>query len=101
MSGSHPGRRLLVAVYFVVLIMATFLAYAGHGWIGASQRGWQTHAAAGALVVGWVALVGGGMFAQKFLKHRRRSNLVLATSCSLIVVGAYAIFLAWGGRMLI
>jgi hypothetical protein len=48
---------LLGSFYVASLIPATPLAYAGMLWLGASERGWRTQVAAGALVAGhwsWV-----------------------------------------------
>jgi hypothetical protein len=52
---------LLGWFYRVALIAATPFAYAGTLWLRASEPGWQTQVAAGALVVGWLAVVRRGI----------------------------------------
>ena len=92
---------LLGSLYAVALIVGTPLAYAGTLWLDASERGWQTQVAAGALVAGWLALALGTVFAWKAVKMRQRSKLWLGVASGLVAIASYAVASLWGGRMLI
>ena len=91
----------LGSFYLIALIPATPLAYAGALWLDASQRGWRTQVAAGALVVGWLALAAGVFFLWRAAKLKQRSNLFLGAALGLAAIAAYTVVYEWGGRMLI
>lgn len=97
----RSGAILLGSFYVIALIAATPFAYAGTLWLGASERGWRTQVAAGALVVGWLALAVGAVFVWKAVKMRQRSKLLLGVASGLVAIAAYAVAYVWGGRMLI
>jgi len=92
---------LLGSVYVIALVAATPLAYAGAGWLSASERGWQTQVAAGAFLAGWLALALGAFLLWKSVRTKRRSTLLLGVASGLVAVAAYAVVYEWGGRMLI
>ena len=97
----RPSAILLGSLYVIAVIAATPLAYVGTLWLDASERGWRTQVAAGALVAGWLALAVGTVFAWKAVKMRQRSKLLLAIASGLVAIAAYAVAHMWGGRMLI
>ena len=92
---------LLGSVYVIALAAATPLAYAGTLWVGASERGWQTQVAAGALLAGWLALALGVFLLWKSVKTKRRSTLLWGVASGLVAVAAYAVVYEWGGGMLV
>lgn len=91
----------LGSFYLVALIAATPLAYAGTLWLDASDRGWRTQVAAGALIAGWLALFVGAVSVWRAVKVRQRSKLLLGVACGLVAIATYSVALMWGGRMLI
>jgi hypothetical protein len=95
------GAILLGSLYVLALLAATPLAYIGIDWLGVSSRGWRTQVAAGALLVGWLALALGAVFVWKFLEARRWRNLLLGTVSGLVAVAAYAVPFEWGGSMML
>lgn len=97
----HSGAVLLGSLYLIALLAGTPLAYVGTLWLGASERGWRTQVAAGALLVGWLTVALGVVFVWKFLTTKRRSILLLAGASGLVAVAAYVVAYEWGGRMLI
>ena len=115
MSAFHPLRTfiasliprvmksavLLGSIYAIAVIAGTPLAYAGALWVGASERGWQTQAAAGALLVGWAAIALGAFLFWKSVRTKRRSTRVLGIASGVVALASYALAYEWGGRMLI
>ena len=97
----RSSAKLLGSIYVIALVAATPLAYAGTLWVGASERGWQTQIAAGALLAGWLALALGAFLAWKSVRTQQRSTLLLGVASGLVAVAAYAVVYEWGGRMLI
>lgn len=97
----HSGAVLLGSLYLIALLAGTPLAYAGTLWLGASERGWRTQVAAGALLVGWLTLALGAVLVWKFLRTKRRPILMLAAASGFVAIAAYAVAYEWGGRMLI
>lgn len=95
------GALFLGALYVAALIPATPLAYAGTLWLDASERGWRTQIAAGALIAGWLALAAGVFFLLRAAKLKERTSLILGVGCGLAAIAAYALVSEWGGRMLI
>jgi hypothetical protein len=98
---SRVGPVLLGALYIAALIPATPLAYAGTQWLKASERGWRTQVAAGALVAAWLALATGAFFLWRSVRKRERSSLLAGVAFGLAAILAYAVVYQWGGRMLI
>jgi hypothetical protein len=91
----------LCAVYVVALVPGTFLAGIGMMWVDASGRGWRTGVAAPALVTAWFPLALGAVFAWKAARARSGMNLLAGVAFGLVAMACYAVFIAWGGRMLI
>jgi len=89
------------AMYAFAFMPATALAYLGLIWVGASERGWLTQAAAGALVIGWLALAIGAALAWHVVKTGERRRFSLLIPPGVLASAAYAIAYGWGGRMLI
>ena len=103
--GSRSERRLgatvLGSLYAIALLAATPFAYAGTLWLNASERGWRTQAAAGGLVIGWLALAVGTVIVWQAVTAKRRPNLTLVVSSCVAAAAAYAMVFMWGARMLI
>jgi len=100
-TNSRRSVRWWSATYIALLLPASVLAYVGIGWISASERGWQTQAAAASLVAAWLLLGAGATFALASTVSSSRLNLVKAILPISLASVCYAISLAWGGRMLI
>lgn len=100
-QSTRSGAVLLGAFYLIAFIAAAPLSYAGTLWLGAAELGWRTQVAAGALLVGWLALALGAALAWKFFRTMQRPTLLLAGASSLVAGAAYAVAYVWGGRMLI
>jgi hypothetical protein len=100
-SAIRLSAVFLGSFYALALVAATPLAYAGTLWLGASERGWRTQVAAGALLAGWVALTLGAAFVWKFVRTQQRSTMMLGVASGLVAIAAYAVVYEWGGRMLI
>ena len=103
---ASPKRMHLICIllgsfYLVALIPGTLLAWVGTVWVGESGRGWQTQVAAGALMVGWVALAAGSLFVWKAAKAKEGPYFSLGAISGLIAMACYVVFFMWGGRMLI
>lgn len=92
---------VLCAVYVLSLLPGSFLAYIGLLWVDDSGRGWRTQAAAAALVAAWLPLALGAAFAVRAARTGSGTNLFAGAACGLIVMILYAVFLAWGGGVLI
>lgn len=100
-STMRSSAILLDSLYVLAFLATTPLAYAGTLWLGASERGWRTQVAAGALLAGWLALALGTAFMWRFVKTSQRFNIVLGLASGLVAIVAYAVVYEWGGRMLI
>jgi hypothetical protein len=100
-SAIPSSAVVLSSFYLLGLLAATPFAYMGIGWLGASERGWRTQVAAGALIAGWLALAFGAAFVWRFVRTRQRSYLLLGLASGVVAVAAYAVTYEWGGRMLI
>lgn len=104
MSDQSDPRRtdiVLASVYLLATIAASPSAYASTLWLTPSERGWQTQAAAGGLVVGWGALAIAALLAWQAINAKRRPRLIALAALSLIAATAYFLAAEWGGRMLI
>ena len=100
-SAKRSSGLLLGSLYVLACVAAAPLAYAGALWIGVSDRGWETQVAAGALLVGWLALAVGALAIWTFVRAGERSMRHLGVAAGVVAVAAYAIAFSWGGRMLI
>lgn len=103
MSDQSDPRRtdiVLASVYLAATIAASPFAYAGTLWLTDLKRGWQTQAAAGGLVVGWVALAIAALLAWQAVHAKRRPRLIALAAFSLVAAAAYFLAAVWGGRML-
>ena len=99
-SAIRSGAVWLGSLYVLALVAATPFAYAGSLWLG-SSRGWQTQVAAGALVIGWLALAFGAALVWTFVRRRERYMLRMGVASGLVAIVAYAVVYEWGGQMLI
>jgi hypothetical protein len=90
----------LTVLYAVVFLPATLGAFAGFMWIGVSDRGWQTQYAAGAFIVGWLAVLAGALSAWQAIRVRSEVGMFFGVICIPITIVCYVIVYAWGGRML-
>jgi hypothetical protein len=97
---TRPWAIALCAVYVVALVPGSVLAGIGMRWLDGSGRGWRTGAAAAALVTAWFPLALGAAFAWKAAWARSSLNLLAGAAFGLIAMACYAVFLAWGGHML-
>jgi len=95
------SAALLGVIYVIAVIAATPFAYAGALWVGASERGWETQVAAGALLVGWAAMALGAFLFWKSVRTKQRSTWLLGVVSGLVALASYALAYEWGGRMLI
>lgn len=91
----------LCAFYGVALVPGSFLAYVGIRWMDGTGRGWRTQAAAAALVAAWFPLALGAAFVWQAARMRSGLTLLAGAAFGLIAMIFYAVFLAWGGGMLI
>ena len=91
----------LCAFYAVMFVPGSFLAYIGMMWVDDSGRGWRTPIAAGALMVAWFPLALGCAFAGRAIRTRSGVDLRAGVAFGLIAMAFYAVFLAWGGPILI
>jgi hypothetical protein len=101
----NPATRssavLLGSLYVLAALAATPFAYAATLWLGASERGWRTQVAAGALLAGWLALASGAASMWRFVRTSQRSAILLGVASGVVAVAAYAVVYEWGGGMLI
>ena len=97
----RAGAVLMGSFYVAALLAATPLAYAGTLWLSPSEHGRRTQMAAFALLAGWVAVTLSAVFAWQFGGTKKRSDLKMAVASGVSAIAAYAVAIAWGGRMLI
>jgi hypothetical protein len=91
----------LCAFYGVMLVPGLFLSWIGLEWVEDTGRGWRTQAAAAALMAGGFLLALGAAFAVRAALSRSGLYLLAGAAFGLIAMSFYAVFLVWGGRMLI
>ena len=91
----------LCAFYVVALVPGLFLSWIGLEWVEETGRGWRTQAAAAAMMAGGLPLALGAAFTVRAVRTRSGLDLVAGAGFGLIAMLCYAVFLAWGGRMLI
>lgn len=105
LSMSERSVRLwsiaLCAFYGVALGPGLFLSWIGLEWVDDTGRGWRTQAAAAALMAGGFPLALGAAFAVRAALTRSGLTLLAGAAFGLIAMIFYAVFLAWGGGMLI
>jgi hypothetical protein len=100
-SARRASAVLLGFFYLLALIAAAPLAYAGALLLSVANRGWRTQVAAGALLVGWLALGTGAAFVWEFVRGSQRKSILLGVAAGVIAAAGYGVAYWFGGRMLI